>query len=274
MVGTLYLVSAPAGTPGDLTRRALQVLRSADLVLADDEECVLRLLTQLDLAASPIAGRVEVALEALKQGDVAFLSSGWLLGLSEPGEQLVRTAVQRGSTVAPIPGAVFPLTALILSGLPAHSFVWIGEPPRRPAGQSLLESLRHDPHTAIALASASNLVEVSAELHSSLGNRPLVVVVPSDLGAEAVWRGTLDEVSESAVVQRISGRCVLIIGGSQEIAPRWDENRLRARIEMLRARGLGAREISQQLAESSGWRRREIYRMVVESGRPDSHQTR
>lgn len=268
------MVSAPVGTPGDLTRRALQVLRGASLVLVDDEESALRLLGQLDLAVSPIKDSVKAALEALKEGDVAFLSSGWLLGLSEPGKQLVGTAIQRGWAVVSIPGPILPLTALILSGLPAHSFVWIGEPSRRSAGLSLLKSLGHDPRTIIALASATNLVGVSKELQSSLGSRPLVVVVPADVGAEVVWRGTLDEVPDSTAVHRVSDRCVLIIGGSQETAPRWDENRLRARVEILRARGLGAREISQQLAETSGWPRREIYRMVVEAGRASIRHSR
>jgi len=215
-----------------------------------------------------MAGSVVTALETLTDGDVAFLSTGWLLGHSEPGGRFVRTAIQRGFAVVPIPGPVLPLTALVLSGLPAHSFVWIGEI-LQPGGRSLLASLSHDPRTAIALASAPDLVAVSADLHSSLGNRPLVVVIPSDLGAEVVWRGTLDEVAGSSLVESISGRCVLIIGGSQEAAQRWDEARVRARVDTLRGRGLGAREISQRLAEESGWPRRDIYRMVVEAGRPD-----
>jgi 16S rRNA (cytidine1402-2'-O)-methyltransferase len=273
-VGTLYVISAPAavpgsaGVPGDLTRRALQVLHSTALVFADDEESVRRFLEHLELAASSITGRVETALEALEHRDVAFLSTGWLLGLSETGGRLVRAAIQRGSTVVPIPGPVLPLTALVLSGLPAHSFVWIGELSQRSSGKPLLAGLSHDPCTIIALAPSSDLVKVSTELHLSLGSRPLVVVTSSDLGAEVVWRGTLEEVPGSSVVQRIAGRCVLIIGGSQEKPQRWDEDRLRARIEMLRAAGQGAREISQQLAKQSGWPRREIYQMVVEAGQP------
>lgn len=273
-MGTLCIVRAPAclagplGTGSDLTRRALQVLRSADLVLADDEDSVQQLLAQQDLVAAPLEGRLEAALEVLHHGDVAFLATGWLLGLSEPGAQLVRAAVQRGSRVVSIPGPVLPLTALILSGLPAHSFVWIGELSQQSGAPSLLAGLGHDPRTIIALAPVSALVEVCAELHSSLGSRPLVVVVPSDLGARVIWRGILDDVPQSSALVAASARCVLIIGGSQETAPRWDETRLRADVETLRARGLGAREISQQLAERSGWPRRDIYRMVIEIGRP------
>jgi 16S rRNA (cytidine1402-2'-O)-methyltransferase len=262
-----------AGTGSDLTRRALQVLASAALVLADGEVSVQRLLAQLNLVASPLEGRRGAALEALGNGDVAFLATGWLLGLSEPGAQLVRAALQRGLPVVPIPGPVLPLTALILSGLPAHSFVWIGELSRQSGGSSLLAGLGHDPRTIIALASASTLVDVCLGLHSSLGSRPLVVVAPSDLGARVIWRGTLDELPESTAVEIVSARCVLIVGGSQEPAPRWDEARLRADVETLRARGLGAREISQQLAERSGWPRRQVYRMVVEAGRPANQRT-
>lgn len=262
-----------AGVPSDLTRRALQVLRGAAVRLADDEESIRQLLAKLGLVASPLEGNVALALAALDQGDVAFLSTGWLLGLSEPGGRLVRAAIQHGSPVVPIPGPVLPLTALVLSGLPAHSFVWIGELERQLNDQSLLAGLGHDPRTIIAFASTSSLIEVCTELHSSLGNRPLVVVMPSDRGAEVVWRGALDELSASSLVQSVSGRCVLVVGGSQETAQRWNENRLRARVEALRARGLGAREISQQLAEKSGWPRREIYRMVIDAGQPGSHRS-
>ena len=268
-MGTLYVVRASAGDRNDLTRRALQVLGTVSLVLADDEESVRRLLAGLDLEVSSLEGKLGVALAALDHDDVAFLSTGWLLGLTEAGGRLVRAAIDQGSPVVPIPGPVLPLAALVLSGLPAHSFVWIGELPQRLHGQSLLAGLGHEPRTIIALASAMDLVEVSAELHSSLGSRPLVVVMPSDRGAEVVWRGALDELSESSLVGAGSGRCVLIIGGSQETAQRWDENRLRAHVEALRAQGLGAREISQQLAERSGWPRRGIYRMAVDAGRTD-----
>jgi 16S rRNA (cytidine1402-2'-O)-methyltransferase len=282
-VGTLYVVRAPAYLPGsagrpestgglgDLTQRALQVLRGAALVVGDDDASIKRLCTQLDLPLSPLADRVGAALEALEHGDVVFLASGWFLGLSEVGGQLVHMAIERGIAVVPAPGPVLPLTALVLSGLPAHSFVWIGELPQQSTRHSLLPSLIHDSRTTIALVSGSRLVEGSAQLHASLGNRPLAIVISSELGEEVVWRGMLDEVAGSSVAQRISDRCVLVIGGSEETHQRWDEDRLRARVETLRAGGLGAREISRKLAEESAWPRREIYKMVVEAGQPDIH---
>jgi 16S rRNA (cytidine1402-2'-O)-methyltransferase len=257
------------GPSSDLTRRALQVLQNAALIVADDESSLQRLLAELDLHVSPVAEGVDLALEALKHEDVAFLSSGWILGLSEPGEQLVRAAIQREHPVTPIPGPVLPLSALVLSGFPAHSFVWLGEySPQSVDQQSLLNSLAHDSATVIALVAASSLAEVSTELSSALGNRPLVVVTPSARGPDLFWRGKLDNLSASIAIDTTSDRCLLIIGGSGETAPRWDEDRLWARVRALRAGGQGAREISQQLAKESGWPRREIYRMVVSVGEP------
>lgn len=267
-MGTLHVVSAPAGLSSDLTRRALQVLRQVALIVADDDESIQRLLVHYGLVALPMPGWVEAALEALSHQEVALLSTGWLLGLSELGSQLVRSAIQRGVRVVSTPGPTLPLTALVLSGLPAHSFVWMGEYSQQLWDrQPLLASFVHDPRTMISVASAADFLEVSIELSSSLGNRPLVVVTPSDRGAEVVWRGTLGEVAGSAATGVVSGRCVLVIGGAQEKAPRWEKDRLQARVEVLRASGLGTREISQQLADESGWPRREIYRMVVEAGR-------
>lgn len=271
-VGTLYVVGAPVGGPSDLTRRALRILRQVAVIVGDDDGSIRQLLAQLELTAASVASSVESVLEALEKDDVAFLSSGWLLGLSGPGELLVRAAIEHHFPVVPIPGPVLPLTALVLSGLPAHSFVWLGElswpspDPRTP-----LADLAHDPRTVIAVVPALHLPEVGAELYLALGLRPLVVVGPSDRGAKVIWRGTLGELSGSPVMETITGRCVLVIGGEEERTARWEEDRLRARVEALRARGLGAREIGQQLAGESGWPRREIYRMVVEIGQPDGH---
>jgi 16S rRNA (cytidine1402-2'-O)-methyltransferase len=276
MANTLYVVSAPAtmpgaaGAPSDLTRRALQVLHQVSLIVADDDGPLQWLLEQSDLAASSIADGVEPALKALQHDDVALLSTGWMLGLSEPGGQLVRVAIQRGGAVVPIPGPVFPLSALVLSGLPAHSFVWIGEYSQESVDQqSLLARFAHDTRTILAVSSASDLVKAGPELALTLGNRPLVVVTPSDDGADVIWRGMLDQLSGSAALEPVSRRCAWVIGGSQEKPQRWEEDRLRARVETLCSRGQGAREISQQLTKESGWPRREIYKMVVDASESD-----
>ncbi len=270
-MGTLYVVGAPVGGPADLTRRALRILREAAVIVGDDDGSIQQLLAQLELTAASVANGVEAVLEALDHSDVAFLSSGWLLGLSDLGELLVRTAIEHRFPVVPIPGPVLPLTALVLSGLPAHSFVWLGElswPSPQP--QAALTDLAHDPRTVVAVVPALHLAEIGAELYLALGPRPLVLVGSSDRGAQVIWRGTLGELSGRPSMETISGRCVLVSGGAQEKAARWEEDRLRARVEALRARGLGAREIGQQLAGESGWPRREIYRMVIEKGQIDA----
>jgi 16S rRNA (cytidine1402-2'-O)-methyltransferase len=262
-----------------------------------------RLLAYHDIATPLATAAGEVPLAALDKGDVAYLCPGWLLGLPDSGCRLVRAAIERGHPVVPIPGPALPITALVASGLPADSFLYLGELPRQdPAWCDLLASVAGERRTLVVVEQSGRLVPALADLQAILGDRPVVIVAAGEVLRSAsetesapewsggvIWRGSLGQAPEAysgppeghSHVQDRPSPLILIVGGArgQELGPsgaqaRWDEARLRAEIGACLERGLGAREIGRLLASESGWPRREIYRLAVEessvAGRADA----
>ena len=161
-----------------------------------------------------------------------------------------------------------PITALIISGLPASSFACLGQLPPQPA--ALLSSVAVEQRTIVIEAPPGHLSQVVDSLYTTFGERPLVIVTASDRGAEVVWRGTITLfATASPVIQR---RCLLVVGGASAETTRWSRDILCAEIRAALDRGLGAKEISRELAASSGWRRRKIYDLAVRLGTVQASQ--
>jgi 16S rRNA (cytidine1402-2'-O)-methyltransferase len=277
-VGTLYVVGAPAGDPQDLTRRALRILREATCVVAQDVGRAQRLLAHHAVTTRLLPLGDIPPLVALAAGNIALLSSGWAPGSEGLAFDWVRSAVEQDFPVVPVPGPVEPVTALVLSGLPSDSFVYLGELPEQgSASRDLLAAVAGERRTLVTLAPDSHLSELLAGLYAALGDRPLAVVASPEPTApgwtDVIWRGALADApgafSEgTAESRRVLDRCVLVIGGAREQAMHWDEDRLRTEIQALVAQGLGAKEISRRLGPHTGWSRREIYHLAIEIAAP------
>jgi 16S rRNA (cytidine1402-2'-O)-methyltransferase len=266
-VGTLYVVGAPAGHPDDITLRALRILREVVLVVAEDAGHAQRLLARHEIA-TPLAAAssVHALLDALRAGDVAILSVGWSSGPQGSGDQLIHSTIDHGFPIVPVPGPALPITALVISGLPADRLAYLGELPRAPSARhDLLASAASERRTLVVRESPHLLAGTLVDLCAALGDRSLVVVTASEQGIEVIWRGTLGTASEHLVDPPTHRPLVLVIGGARERPIPWDEDRLQAEIGALLDQGLGVKEISQQLTGESGWPRREIYRRAVEA---------
>ncbi len=275
MVGTLYVVGAPAGDLDDLTHRALRILGEVALVVADDVGHARQLLTHWDIATPLVSAGGDAPLDALETADVALLSAGWSPGPSGPGYRLVCAALERGVAVVPIPGPTVPITALVVSGLPADSFVYLGGLPRQSSAcRDLLASVADERRTLVVVEARDHISAALTDLHRVLGDRPLVVAAASEEGTEVLWRGSLGKVPGLLAARAEPGPYALVIGGASGKRIRWGEDRLRAEVETRLAQGLGAKEIGQQLAVESGWLRREIYRLAVEVAQSDAGEGR
>jgi 16S rRNA (cytidine1402-2'-O)-methyltransferase len=264
-VGTLYVVSAPAGDPDDLTRRALRIFEQVELIVAGDEGDARQLLDHYAIATPMVPAAAGAHLEALAAGDVALLCTGISPAPSASDCDLIRGALDGGYPVVPVPGPSLPSTALVISGLPADSFFYLGELPQEAAERrELLAAVGAEHRSIVALAPRALLPAALADLHSTLGDRPLAVVASSACGAELVWRGRVGEIGGELAGMAWPGPYVLVVGGAPDEAARWDEDRVCLEIQNLQAAGLRAKEISRQLAANSGWSGREIYRLSVE----------
>ena len=264
-MGTLYLIGAPLATPEEFTLRALRIVRQVRTVIAADTERARRFLTRLDLHPRliPVPGPgegVDQVLAALEQEEIALLQEDWSPG---PAKALIQAAVERGFPVVPIPGPVSPVTALVVSGLPAGSFVFLGSLTNR---QDLsLPSGAAGRRTLVALEEAAYLSATLARLHAALGDRPLVLEGQFAGWPQGVWRGTLGSALDHLAACPPQGACVLVIGPGEGEPARWDADRLRAEIQARLDRHQSASEIGRQVAAQSGWSRREVYREVLKN---------
>jgi len=268
-VGTLYVLSVLEGDPADVTFRARRILEEVALVVAGEINPARQLLTLLGITTPLVAaGGSGSAVVTLGEGDVALLTQAWSLAPSGAEQRLVHEAIARGHPVVPIPGPALPVTALVLAGLPADSFLYLGELPPRPAARhDLLGSLAMERRTIVVVASASDLTDALLVLGDLPGERPLVAVAVTDGAASVIWRGVAARAPDYVQDWPARERYILVVGGAREQVSRWDEDLLRSQVRARLALGLGVKEVSRQLAAESGWPRRAIYRLAVDIAR-------
>ena len=262
-MGTLYVIGVPVAHPDDITARALRHLAAGHLILADEPQSAKVLLAHHGIQAPVVAAEnTGTLLAALDQADVCLLAEGWSPGPSRSGLDAIRTAVERGFPVVPVPGPALPLAALVVSGLPAGSFVYLGQPASdRSAWRRLLEQVATEPRTLVSTTAPDDLDRILAELHAAWGERLLAITTATEQGLETLWRGSLGHAPSALPATH---PCVLVIGGASEPSPPWDPERVRAELKARLERGLGAKESSRQLAAESGWPRRKLYRLAVD----------
>jgi len=274
-VGTLAIVATPIGNLEDVTLRALRVLREADLLLAEDTRHVRTLLDRHAIRARPVslhahneAKRQAEALAALDSGArVALVSDAGTPLVSDPGERLVRAALEAGHAVEAVPGPSAALAALVVSGLPAERFTFVGFLPRR-AGErrALLARLRAAPETLVLFESPRRLAATLRELAGALGPRRAAVARELTKLHEEVARGTLGELA-SRFAEGTRGEVTVVVEGAGE-APAASADELDAAISARLAAGERPREIAAALAPRAGLPRRTLYARALALARP------
>lgn len=264
-MGTLYIVGAPAGRADDLTLRAQRTLSRVALVVADEGAPAQQLPPGHGLAALPVSmADRDAVLTALETGDVALLLDERRPSPSVPVGELIRAAWECGFPVVPVPGPSLVVTALVLSGLPADSFVCLGYlPAQADERRELLAAVAGERRTLLILALPAHLPDTLACLYDALGDRPVAVVAVSGEGTGIAWRGRLDEAVGQWRARPDWLGCALVVGGARQPLVRWEEARLRAEIRARLEQGLSAREVGRQLSAASGWPRRDLYRLAM-----------
>ena len=218
----LFLVPTPVGNLGDMTYRGVEVLKSVDLILAEDTRTS-RVLMQHYGIETPlqsyhifnehqtVAGLVERLLSGTT---IAVVTDAGTPGISDPGFLLVREAVKAGVAVECLPGATAFVPALIDSGLPCDRFVFLGFLPHKKGRQTAIKALADEERTMVVYESPYRLVRLLEELREVLGEERLVSVSReiSKLHAETA-RGTVAEVLAHFKEKDVKGEIVVIISG-------------------------------------------------------------
>jgi 16S rRNA (cytidine1402-2'-O)-methyltransferase len=261
----LALVATPIGNLGDISARALETFRTADLIACEDTRVTGNLLTKFEIRR-PILPYHDHNAEAMRpkliarllQGEtVALASDAGMPLISDPGYKLVRAATEAGIAVTVIPGPSAPLAALVLSGLPSDRFLFAGFlPVKDGARRETLQELKAVPATLLFFETGPRLAASLATCAAVLGDRPAAVARELTKLHEEVRRGTLGALArhydDSGAPK---GEIVLVIG-----APLASEVVFDVDAALGAALGtMGVKEAATAIAAASGRPRREIY---------------
>jgi 16S rRNA (cytidine1402-2'-O)-methyltransferase len=276
----LYIVATPIGNLGDITLRALEVLRGVDRIACEDTRQTQKLLNHFQIATPSLSchehnerQRATELVEALKDGArIALISDAGTPVVSDPGNWLVREAIAAGVRVIPIPGANAALSALVASGLPASEFRFLGFLPEKAgARRTRLEALggeaRESAQTLIFFEAPHRILESLADLEAVWGP-DLRVVLARELTKmhEEFWRGTVADLRrELTGRERIRGEMTLLVeappraalSGPEQTGPESIADRV-ARLQS--QNGLDEKEALKRLARELGKSKSELYR--------------
>ena len=216
----LYLVATPIGNLSDISLRALDVLRSVDLIASEDTRKTSILLHHYDIHKPQKSYHafnekkvVPTLIEKLLEGQaIAVVSSAGTPGISDPGFSLVRAAIDNEIPVTAIPGPSAVVMALTLSGLPAHSFTYKGFPPRkRGARQRFIAEDAESSHTQIFYESPHRIQSFLEDALEVLGDRPAVVANDLTKKFETIYRGSLSEMVARFNEEKPRGEYTVVI---------------------------------------------------------------
>ena len=220
---TLYLVATPIGNLGDMSLRAIETLRTVDLIASEDTRKTGMLLAKFEIKKPQIAfqehneQRVGEKLAALliSGQSVALVTDAGTPGISDPGFTLVRRALEANIEISMVPGPTALIMALVLSGLPVHSFTFRGFPPRKGGPRRrFLEIDKGSPHTLIFYESPYRLRDFLTDALTVYGDRRAAVANDLTKKFERVDRGTLTELQAIFATTAPRGEYCVVIAGT------------------------------------------------------------
>jgi 16S rRNA (cytidine1402-2'-O)-methyltransferase len=277
--GKLLVVATPLGNLDDLTPRALDALRSAEIVLCEDTRRTAKLLARYGVEVPTLSHhrfnekqRIESILARLRAGqNVAMVSDGGTPGVSDPGSLLVGAALRDGITVSPLPGPSAVAALLSASGLPADRYVFEGFLPSREGERRRhLRALRQETRTLVFFEAPRRLIATLRDMEEVLGPREVVLGRELTKLHEEILRGTAAEIA-SRLGDEVRGEVTLAVAGADPSRPEAEVDAAAERIlecwrGALAATGGDRRAALRQAARELGLKRPELYRKLSELG--------
>lgn len=267
------IVVTPIGHLDDITIRAVNVLNRVQVIAAEDTRNTARLLSYHHIGAPLISchehnedDRVSTLVERLAGGeDVALVSDAGTPTLSDPGYRLVKTAVENGIQVIPIPGPSAAVGALSASGLPTDSFVFVGFLPRKKGKRAeALDALKDQPRTLIFYESPRRMIALIEEVAAVMGDREAVLCREMTKPHEEFIRGRLSDILRLLAARAdVKGECTFLVSGRGEGGGPSAETMRREIEAALAEPGARLSGISRRLAEKYGVSRKVIYQEAL-----------
>jgi 16S rRNA (cytidine1402-2'-O)-methyltransferase len=271
MSGALYIVATPIGNLGDITYRAVEVLRAVDAIACEDTRQTRKLLDHYGIQKPVVSyheyNEVERTGELaarLRTGEtIALVSDAGMPLVSDPGYRLVRAAIEEGIEVHPIPGPSAALTALAAAGLPTDAFHFAGFLPHKP-GQRVkaLEALANEAATLIFYEAPHRILEGLEAIQQVLGPRPVVVARELTKIHEEFLRGTAEEIrGQLAGRSSMKGEFTILVGKANR--PVADDEPVEVAVETLIRAGTPRMDAIKQVARRRGVSKREVYDQLL-----------
>lgn len=274
-MAALYVVSTPIGNLGDITYRAVEVLRRVDVVLAEDTRRSGVLLRHYDIGARLVsahehneAARAVTVVEMLREGkNVALVSDAGTPLLSDPGARLVQAVIGAGFDVIPVPGASALLSALVGSGISAERFAFYAFIPRKGAKRTeLLDEIAALPHASVLYESPHRVAELMQDLCTAAGaDRRVAVGRELTKLHEEFFRGTAAEAASRFEAVQVRGEIVVVVEGRPADSAeeeQTDELAARSMTTALLAQGMAPSAVAKELRRRLKVSRNAAYELV------------
>ena len=271
-MGKLYVVATPIGNLEDITLRAINVLKSVDLIAAEDTRHTLKLLNHLEISKPLISYhrhneelRVDVLIEKLKEGqDIALVSDAGTPGICDPGEEIVKRCIEEGIEIIPIPGACAIINALVCSGLDTKEFIFIGFLPlNKKLRKNKLKEIKKSTKTIIIYEAQHKLKTTLLDLKNFIGNRKIVLARELTKIHEEFIRGEIDDIISR--VDELKGEMVILIEKAEVNDNDFDYNNitLEEHYKIYEEQGLDKKEIIKKIAKDRKVNKNEIYKKFL-----------
>lgn len=273
MAGKLIIVGTPIGNLSDFSPRAIEALKSADLILCEDTRHTRKLLTHFGIETPAESyhehnedEKAPRLIERLESGStLALVSDAGMPVVSDPGYRVVRLARDHGITVEPVPGPFAGVLALVASGIPPLPFTFLGFPPHR-------EGQRRDfyrraaliGHTVIIYEAPERVTTSLEDARESFGDAEATVARELTKMHEEIISGTIDSVlAQLQSRDSIKGEITIILGAPKVESEKASKEDVVAEFERLRDSGMRRNDAVKTVAEKFGMRKNEVYRMLL-----------
>ena len=274
MTGALVLVATPIGNLGDMSQRAIDALKQAEIICCEDTRHSGKLLSHFGVAGKKLMvinehteydAREEIVGLVASGKSVALITDAGTPGISDPGERLVVAVVNAGLQVSAIPGPSALTMALVISGLPTSRFVFEGFLPRSGADRTeRLAMTATESRTIVLYEAPHRLIKTLSDLTTACGAvRRVVVARELTKLHEEIWRGTLQDANMYFSTTEPRGEFVIILEPAKPPAPPTDEELVEAiRAEI--AKGVSRKDSAARVSARFGIAKRHVYELALQ----------
>ena len=274
MAGKLYIVATPIGNLDDITLRALKILKEVNLIAAEDTRQTLKLLNHYDISKPLISYhrhnedvKSDVLIEKLKNGEnIAIVSDAGTPGICDPGEEVIKKAIEENIEVIPIPGPCAVITALIASGISTKEFVFLGFLPlNKKLRKQKLEEIQKSDKTIILYEAPHKMKATLSDLKNILLNRKIVLARELTKIHEEFIRKNIDELLNE--IDNLKGEMILIIEGNSHVKNEknnLNDLSLEEHYKYYEKQGFDKKEIIKKIAKDRKLNKNEIYMQFID----------